>query len=97
MPQVSIRIANRTYELACGAGEQERVRELASYVDEKVGELQKQMPTGQDVEVVFPARVVREDDLDPVRPRRQINRAHGGARLTRRLPVNVDRVTAGQG
>jgi cell division protein ZapA len=46
MPQVSIQIANRTYELACGEGEQERVHELGAYVDEKITELRKQMPPG---------------------------------------------------
>lgn len=62
MPQVSIRIANRTYELACGAGEQERVRELASHVDEKVGELQKQMPTAPEIKLmVFAALLMAEE------------------------------------
>ena len=46
MPQVSINIANRTYELACGEGEQERVHELGAYVDSKIDELRKQMPPG---------------------------------------------------
>ena len=46
MPQVSINIANRTYELACGEGEEPRVQELASYVDEKVNELRLQLPPG---------------------------------------------------
>jgi len=46
MPQVSITIANRTYELACGDGEQDRVQELAAYVDEKVGMLRRQLPPG---------------------------------------------------
>ena len=46
MPQVSINIANRTYELACGEGEEQRVRELASYVDEKVTDLRRQLPPG---------------------------------------------------
>ena len=46
MPQVSISIANRTYELACGDGEEERVQELAAYVDEKVGALRRQLPPG---------------------------------------------------
>ena len=43
MPQVSIQIANRTYELACGDGEEERVQELAAYVDGKITELRKQL------------------------------------------------------
>ncbi len=46
MPQVSIQIASRTYELACGEGEETRVQELAAYVDEKVSELRLQLPPG---------------------------------------------------
>ena len=44
MPQVSIQIANRTYELACGEGEEQRVQELALYVDQKVQDLRRQLP-----------------------------------------------------
>ena len=36
MPQVSINIASRTYEFACGDGEEQRVRELAGYLDGKI-------------------------------------------------------------
>jgi cell division protein ZapA len=46
MPQVSINIANRTYEFACGEGEEDRVHELAAYVDEKISELRRQLPPG---------------------------------------------------
>ncbi len=46
MPQVSITIANRSYELACGEGEERRVQELAAYVDEKVNALRLQLPAG---------------------------------------------------
>lgn len=46
MAQVSINIANRIYELACGEGEEPRVQELAAYVDGKVSELRKQLPPG---------------------------------------------------
>jgi cell division protein ZapA len=46
MPQVSINIASRTYELACGEGEEPRVQELASYADGKVDELRRQLPPG---------------------------------------------------
>lgn len=46
MAQVSIQIANRTYELACGEGEEARVHELGAYVDEKIMELRKQLPPG---------------------------------------------------
>ena len=46
MPQVSINIANRSFELACGAGEEDRVQELAAYVDEKVSALRQRLPPG---------------------------------------------------
>ena len=46
MPQVSIQIANRIYELACGEGEEARVRELGAYVDSKIDELRRQLPPG---------------------------------------------------
>ena len=46
MPQVSINIANRSFELACGAGEEDRVHELAAYVDEKVSALRQRLPPG---------------------------------------------------
>ena len=46
MPKVSIQIANRIYELACGAGEEDRVQELGAYVDAKITDLRKQMPPG---------------------------------------------------
>ncbi len=46
MPLVSITIANRTYELACGEGEEDRVHELAAYVNEKVNALRAQLPPG---------------------------------------------------
>ena len=47
MPQVSINIANRTYEFACGEGEEQRVHELASYVDGKVTELRATLRSGR--------------------------------------------------
>ena len=36
MPQVSLSINNRNYTVACGQGEEERVRKLAAFVDKKV-------------------------------------------------------------
>jgi len=66
MPQVSINIANRIYELACGEGEEPRVHELASYVDEKINELRRQLPPGT-VEVkllVFAALMLADESRE---------------------------------
>jgi cell division protein ZapA len=62
MPQVSIQIANRTFELACGVGEEERVQELAAYVDEKVGQLRRQMPSAPEIKLMVFAALILADE-----------------------------------
>ena len=62
MPQVSINIANRTYELACGEGEEDRVHELATYVDEKVAALRKQLPGAPEVKLLVFASLLLADE-----------------------------------
>jgi cell division protein ZapA len=65
MPQVSIQIANRTYELACGDGEEDRVQELAAYVDEKVSALRTQLPGAAEVKLlVFAALLLAEESRE---------------------------------
>src|SRR5204863_367821 len=65
MPQVSINIANRTYELACGEGEEDRVQELAAYVDEKVNALRKQLPGAPEVKLlVFASLLLAEESRE---------------------------------
>jgi cell division protein ZapA len=62
MPQVSIQIANRTYEFACGDGEEERVHELAAYVDEKVGALRRQLPGAAEIKLLVFAALLLADE-----------------------------------
>lgn len=62
MPQVSIQIANRTYELACGDGEEERVQELAVYVDEKIVDLRRQLPGAPEVKLLVFAALILADE-----------------------------------
>ncbi|GEP55391.1 cell division protein ZapA [Reyranella soli] len=62
MPEVSVQIANRNYELACGDGEEERVQELASYVDEKVTELRRQLPGTPEVKLLVFAALILADE-----------------------------------
>ena len=62
MPQVSINIANRTYELACGEGEEQRVQELAAYVDDKVTMLRKQLPGVAEVKLLVFASLMLADE-----------------------------------
>ena len=62
MPEVSVQIANRSFELACGDGEEERVQELAAYVDEKVTELRRQLPGTPEVKLLVFAALILADE-----------------------------------
>lgn len=62
MPEVSVQIANRDYELACGDGEEERVQELAAYVDEKVAQLRRQLPGTPEVKLLVFAALILADE-----------------------------------
>jgi cell division protein ZapA len=81
MPQVSINIANRTYEFACGDGEEQRVQDLASYVDEKVSELRKQLPPGTaEVKLlVFAALLLADESREARGVARQAETARASA------------------
>jgi cell division protein ZapA len=39
VPRVDIALNGRTYPVACGEGEEERVRAIAAYVDEKAAQI----------------------------------------------------------
>ena len=62
MPEVSVQIANRSYELACGDGEEERVQELAAYVDEKITDLRRQLPGTPEVKLLVFAALILADE-----------------------------------
>jgi cell division protein ZapA len=62
MPEVSVQIANRNFELACGDGEEERVQELAAYVDEKIVELRRQLPGTPEVKLLVFAALILADE-----------------------------------
>ncbi len=44
MPEITVRINNRHYKLACAEGQEERLSRLATYLDQKVSELAKATP-----------------------------------------------------
>lgn len=62
MPQVSISIASRIFEIACGEGEEARVHELAAYVDQKVSELRRQLPATPEIKLLVLASLILADE-----------------------------------
>lgn len=80
MPQVSVSIASRVYDLACGEGEEERVQELAVYVDEKVMELRRQMPGAPEIKLmVFAALLLADESREARGIARQAETARASA------------------
>ena len=81
MAQVSVQIANRTYELACGEGEEARVHELGAYVDEKIMELRKQLPPGTpEVKLmVFAALMLADESREARMQAKQAETARASA------------------
>ncbi|MBM3643547.1 MAG: cell division protein ZapA [Alphaproteobacteria bacterium] len=77
MPQVSVRIANRTYELACGEGEESRVQELGAYVDEKVEILRRQLPGLPEIKLMVFAALMLADEVREARTAAQQAAAEG--------------------
>ena len=67
MPQVSIQIANRSYEFACGDGQEERIQQLAAYIDDKVSELRQQMPGAPEVKLLVFAALMLADESHEAR------------------------------
>lgn len=79
MPEVSVQIANRTYELACGDGEEQRVQELAAYVDDKITNLRLQLPGVPEVKLLVFAALILADES---REARGVAKAAETARAT---------------
>jgi cell division protein ZapA len=79
MPEVSVQIANRTYELACGEGEEERVQELAAYVEDKIANLRLQLPGVPEVKLLVFAALILADES---REARGVAKAAETARAT---------------
>lgn len=61
MPQISIRIGSRSYELACGDGQEERTHALAAEVDACLTELRIQMPNAPEAKLLVFVALVMAD------------------------------------
>jgi cell division protein ZapA len=83
MPQISIRIGSRSYELACGDGQEERTHALASDVDACLTELQLQMPNVQEAKLlVFVSLMMADRALEAQREVRRVQAELAEAQAT---------------
>ena len=95
MPQVSLTINGRTYQVECDAGQEERIRQLGQYIDGKVAEFAKS--SGHigdarlgDARLILMAGLVITDELAEATDslRRERNRGGNGS------SVGQDRMAA---
>src|SRR5215470_2995481 len=69
MPLVNVMVNSRAYTIACDAGEEEHLKELAAYVDAKVRELSGAVGQVGDQKLVLMAAVLITDELLEARAR----------------------------
>lgn len=63
MPQVTVTVNGREHLIGCGDGEEDRVRELAAYVDKRAGELVQAGTRVPDARLMLMTALVIADDL----------------------------------
>ncbi len=63
MAQVAVAINGRSYSVACGDGEEQRIEQLASYVDNKIGSLKGALGNLGDQRLLVLASLVIADEL----------------------------------
>ena len=63
MAQLEVTINGRPYQVACADGEEQHLRNLADYVDRKVGELAKSMGQVGEARLMLMAGLVLADEL----------------------------------
>lgn len=66
MSDVRLKVGGRFYTLACGDGEEERVRELAARVDEKIRAMESGVPANEARALLF-AAIFLADEIDEAR------------------------------
>ena len=99
MPQVTVTVNGRSFDIACDAGQEQRVAALARDIDRRVAELSKSVgPVGEN-RLLLLAGILVADELAEARDqvaRFEADRAgdQGAAELTDRLDRLASRVEA---
>jgi len=77
MPQVKVSVNGREHLIGCGDGEEDRVRELAAYVDKRASELVEGGARVPDARLMLMTALVIADDL--AQAYEDLDSARGGA------------------
>lgn len=72
MGQVSVSVHGRVYQVACGDGEEERVKGLAAYVDQRANELASELGNVTDALLFLMTSLLIVDELSESRGRMEL-------------------------
>jgi cell division protein ZapA len=96
MPTVEILVNGRRHEVACGVGEEARVRQLASYVDRRITDLAKGQSQIGDARLLLMASLVVADELsdafDEIKRLRRELEGQGGGDAEREAAAVLEQV-----
>lgn len=80
MAQIAVTINGRSYPVACNEGEEQRIGELARYVDDKVKSFARDLGQIGEARLLVLAALVLADELADVQVEQAKPRAGNGAR-----------------
>jgi cell division protein ZapA len=63
MPRVDIMLNGRSYPIACEEGQEDRVREIAVFLDQRIHEVKRQAPTATDAQLLVMVSLMVTDEL----------------------------------
>ena len=94
MAQVTITINGRNYPIACNAGEEGRIAELARYVDGKVRGFAKEFGAVGEARLLLLTALILADELAEAREAQNAHHAAGnGAAAGDSLAGGIDHLT----
>ena len=71
MPNINITIGKRTFELVCGEGQENHLRQLASQVSKRLEELSHSMGTHNDSLLLVMTTLMLQDELNELKSVRE--------------------------
>ena len=63
MPEVDIILNNRSYPVLCGEGEEDRVQEVASFIDARLSQVKETAPHAEDSHLLALVSLILGDEL----------------------------------
>jgi len=79
MSRVEVQVGGKAYTIGCDTGEEDRIRELAAYLQSKVMEVSGGKPNPNDPSLLILASLILADEVADLRASR---RAQEGAGMT---------------